>query len=48
MASLTVAVDERGAHRLQVQYRRTGAAAGEELLWKGSAASNPMIVEIQP
>ncbi|HUW33930.1 MAG TPA: FecR family protein, partial [Planctomycetota bacterium] len=47
-ATLTVAVDERGAHRLQVQYRRTGAAAGEELLWKGSAASNPMIVEIQP
>ncbi|HUU69438.1 MAG TPA: FecR family protein, partial [Planctomycetota bacterium] len=46
-ASLTVSIDERGAHRLQVQYRRTGAAAGEELLWKGSAASNAMTIEIQ-
>jgi len=44
-AAIAVKIEERGAHRLQVQYRRTGAAAGEEALWKGSAASNAMTVE---
>jgi len=46
-AALAVRIEERGAHRLQVQYRRTGAAAGEEALWKGGVASNAVSVEIE-